>query len=78
MWSVPCKRENGRKLFNPKNAMSMKLSVLITETSYGSVSVDVPEGATEKQIHDAAYSAYCDGKACFDNADFEVHYWEEE
>lgn len=56
----------------------MKLNVLITETSYGSVRVDVPEGATEEQIFDAAYSAYCEGRAYFGNADFDITGWEEE
>lgn len=56
----------------------MKLNVLITETSYGSVRVDVPEGASEEQIRDAAYAAWCDGRAYLGDADFDVTGWEEE
>ena len=56
----------------------MKLRVTITETSFGSVCVEVPDNATEEQIYDAAYNAYTNGDAYFGGADFEVNNWEEE
>lgn len=56
----------------------MKLRVVITETSYGSVMVDVPEGATEDQVYAAAYDEYCNGNAYFGSVDFDIQNWEEQ
>lgn len=55
-----------------------RLRVSISETSYGSVVVDVPDGATEDEIYDAAYNAYCDGKAWFGDTNFGIADYEEE
>jgi hypothetical protein len=56
----------------------MKIRVTITETSCGAVTVDVPEGASEDEIYDAAYEAYCEGNAWFGDSNFDVTGWEEE
>lgn len=56
----------------------MKLRVVITETSYGSVMVDVPEGATAAEVYNAAYDEYCNGNAYFGGADFDIENWEEQ
>lgn len=56
----------------------MKLNVNIRETSYGAVTVDVPEGASAREIYDAAYNEYMQGGAWIGDSDFEVTGWEEE
>ena len=56
----------------------MTINVQIKETSYGSVRVEVAENATEEQIYEAAYNAYCDGKAYFGGEDFDTMGWEKE
>lgn len=56
----------------------MKLNVNIRETSYGVVTVDVPEGASAKEIYNAAYDEYMQGESWFGDGDFEVTGWEEE
>ena len=61
-----------------KNERNMKLNVNIRETSYGAVTVDVPEGASAREIYDAAYNEYMQGGAWIGDSDFEVTGWEEE
>lgn len=56
----------------------MKIRVSITETSYGAVTVDVPEGASEDEIYDAAYEAWANGNAWFGDSNLDVTGWEEE
>lgn len=54
------------------------LRVSITETSRGSVVVNVPDNATEDEIYNAAYEAYTNGNAYFGDSDFDTTNWEEE
>ena len=56
----------------------MKIRVSIVETSVGAVTVDVPEGASEDEIYNAAYDAYIEGGAWFGDSNFDVTYWEKE
>ena len=53
----------------------MKIRVCFTETRIGEVTVHVPEGASEKEIHDAAYVEYKRGGAWFVNSKFDVTHW---
>ena len=61
-----------------KNNRIMILNVEIRETSHGSVRVEVPEGATEEQIYDAAYNAYCEGRAYFGDGEFDTISWQKD
>lgn len=56
----------------------MQLRVRINEISYGNVLVNVPEGATDDQIYEAAYNEYCEGRAFFGSTDIDIVSWEEE
>jgi hypothetical protein len=56
----------------------MKIRVNITETAYGSVSVEVPDGASEEEIYDAAYEAWCEGRAYIGDSEFGTTGWEKE
>lgn len=67
----------GTEWHNQKRTL-MKIRVNITETAYGSVSVEVPDGASEEEIYDAAYEAWCEGRAYIGDSEFGTTGWEEE
>ena len=50
----------------------MKVEVNMKETSYGFVTVEVPDNATEEEINQAAEQAYFEGKVYWSGGDWEI------
>lgn len=50
----------------------MKVEVHLTEVSYGIVTIDVPDNASEEEINEKATQAYFDGKVNWVGGDWEI------